>query len=97
MRGDHHRGACVQRHADARHRGADAGVFGDAAGVVLRYVEVGADEDALAGDAALGDEVGKSKDVHGRNSRSHQPRPSLSQSNTAVPLTMVPRMPRRQK
>ena len=45
--GDHHRRAGVQRHADAGHRGADAGVLGDAAGVVLRHVEVGADEPAL--------------------------------------------------
>ena len=48
VRGDHHRRAGVQRHADAGHRGADARVFGDVAGVVLRHVEVGADEHALA-------------------------------------------------
>ena len=65
VRGHHHRRAGVERHADARHRGADARVFGDVAGVILRHVEVGADEDALAGDAALGDEVGESKDIHG--------------------------------
>jgi hypothetical protein len=46
--GDHHRRTGVQRHADAGHRGADAGVFGDAAGVVLRHVEVGTDEHTLA-------------------------------------------------
>jgi hypothetical protein len=45
--------------------GADARVLGDLAGVVLRHVQVGADEDALAGHAALGNEVGKAKDVHG--------------------------------
>ena len=49
---------------DAGHAGADAGVFGDVAGVVLRHVQVGADEDALAGHLAGGDEVGEAEDVH---------------------------------
>ena len=48
VRRDHHRGAGVERHANARQRGADARVFGDGAAVVLRDVEVGSDEDALA-------------------------------------------------
>ncbi|MCY1529351.1 hypothetical protein D9M68_644900 [compost metagenome] len=49
---DHDGGAGVQRHADAGHRGADAGVFADAACVVERHVQVGADEHALAGQGA---------------------------------------------
>ena len=51
VRGDHHRRAGGERHLDGRQRGADAGVLGDAAGVVLRHVEVGANEDATAGGA----------------------------------------------
>ena len=65
VRRHHHGGAGFERHPDARHRGADAGVFGDAAGVVLRDVEIGADEDALPGDFALGAQIGKADDVHG--------------------------------
>ena len=65
VRGNHHRSASLERHLDAGHRGADAGVFGDAAGVVLRHVQVSADEDALAGDPAGGHEIGKTEDVHG--------------------------------
>ena len=34
------------------------------AGVVLRHVQVGADEDALAGDLAGGDQIGEADDVH---------------------------------
>src|SRR5690606_25553501 len=45
---DHDRRAAVERQADAGHRGADAGVFADLAGVVERHVEVGADEHPLA-------------------------------------------------
>jgi hypothetical protein len=63
--GDHHGGASVQRHADARHRGTHAGVFGDVAGGVLRHVEVGADEHALAGYPVGGDEVGETDHFHG--------------------------------
>ena len=33
--------------------------------VVLRHVEVGADEDALAGNFALGAQIGETEDVHG--------------------------------
>ena len=35
------------------------------AGVVLRHVQVGADEDALAGGLALGHEIVEAEDVHG--------------------------------
>src|SRR6202008_1966694 len=48
MRGHHDRGALLQRELDAGHGGADARVVGDGAAVVLRHVQVGADEDALA-------------------------------------------------
>jgi hypothetical protein len=53
VRGDHHRGTGVERHADAPQRGADAGVLGDASVVVLRHVHVGADEHAAPADTAL--------------------------------------------
>ena len=42
-------------HLNARNRCANAGVFSDVAGVVLGYVEVGANEDALAGDVEIGE------------------------------------------
>ncbi|MNN58444.1 hypothetical protein D3C81_1734920 [compost metagenome] len=60
--GDHHRGAGGEAGLDRGHRGADAGVLGDMAGVVLRHVQVGADEDPLAGDFALGNQIGKTQD-----------------------------------
>jgi hypothetical protein len=69
MRGDHHRGAGAERHLDARHRGADARVLGDAAGVVLRHVEIGADEDAALRRLAGGDEICETEDVHSRGRR----------------------------
>jgi hypothetical protein len=52
--GHHHGGAGVQRHADGGNGGADAGVFGDVAGVVQRHVQVGTDEDALDPQRAQG-------------------------------------------
>ena len=54
MRGHHHRRAIFQRELNCRHRGANAGVVGDVAGVVLRHVQVGADEDALVPDVEIG-------------------------------------------
>ena len=66
VRSHHHRGAGLQRHLDAGHRRADARVFGDVARIVLRHVEVGADEHALAGQAAVGHDFVKSKDFHRR-------------------------------
>ena len=77
-------------------------------GIVQRHVEVGADEDALAGDAPLRDEVLEAEDVHGSFSvgeaaasdaraAAYQPRSSFSGSSTAMPVRIVPRMPRRQK
>jgi hypothetical protein len=35
------------------------------AGIVLRHVQVGADEDALASHTASSDEIGETDDVHG--------------------------------
>jgi hypothetical protein len=40
---------------NAGHRSADARIVGDVAGVVLRNVEIGADEDALAGEWKIGE------------------------------------------
>jgi hypothetical protein len=59
VRGDHDGRARVECQADGGHAGADARVFGDTTLLVLRHVEVGADEDALALDAALGTEIGE--------------------------------------
>ena len=65
VRGDHHRRAGGERHLDARQRGADPRVLGDAGpAIVLRHVEVGADEDAALRRLAGGDEVCEAKDVH---------------------------------
>ena len=50
-----------ERVADRRHRRADARVVGDRACVVLRHVQVGADEDALAGDVDVGQATGMSQ------------------------------------
>jgi hypothetical protein len=67
VRGDHHGRAGVERSLDGRHGGADAGVFGDVALIVLRNVQVGADEHALAGQLAFGDQIGETQYlVHGR-------------------------------
>jgi hypothetical protein len=65
MTGDHDGGTGSQRHLDAGHGGADAGVFADLAVVVKWHVEVGADEDALAFGAALSAQIGEANDVHG--------------------------------
>jgi hypothetical protein len=64
VRSDHHRGAGLQRLLDAGHAGADSGVLGDLAGIVLRHVQVGTDEDTLTRHLAGGDEIGKTKNVH---------------------------------
>jgi hypothetical protein len=52
VRGHHHAGARVREPTDRRHARADAPVVGDD-GSVERDVEVGADQDPLAGDALL--------------------------------------------
>ena len=52
--------ACSMQGMEAR----NAGVFGDLAVVVLRDVQVGTDEDALASNFAGSDQVGEAKDVH---------------------------------
>jgi hypothetical protein len=64
VRRHHHGRARLQRHLDGRHRSADARVFGDVARIVLRHVQVRADEHALAGHFALGHEVFESEDGH---------------------------------
>jgi hypothetical protein len=51
------------RLADRGNRGADARVFGDVAGVVLRHVQIGADEHALAAHLPLGDQVGQADEL----------------------------------
>jgi hypothetical protein len=63
VRRDHHGGAGVKRGADRRHGGADASVFGDLAGIVLRHVEVGANEYALVAQGALVDQVLQSGEI----------------------------------
>ena len=61
---DHDGGTGIQRHANSGHAGTHAGVFGDVAGVVLRDIQIGADEHTLASGLALGAEVGKTDDFH---------------------------------
>jgi hypothetical protein len=55
--GDHDGGTGVQRHLDGGDAGADARVFGDLTGIVLRHVQVGADEHAFAFGLAVGNDV----------------------------------------
>ncbi|MCY1549812.1 hypothetical protein D9M68_860100 [compost metagenome] len=65
MRSHHDGGTSVQRHLDRGDAGADARVFGDVARVVLRHVEVGADEDTLTLGLATGAEIGETDELHG--------------------------------
>ncbi len=55
VRGNHHGGALGQCVLDARQRGTDTGVVGDGEVIVLRDVEVGADEYTLAGHIQIGE------------------------------------------
>ena len=55
MRGHHDRCALLERETNARDRGADARVLGDGAAVVLRHVEIGADEHALVLEIEVGE------------------------------------------
>ena len=64
--GDHHGGAGIKRHADARQGGANTGIFGNGAMLVLRHIQVCTDENTLAGHPALSAQVCKTKDIHGR-------------------------------
>ncbi len=73
--GHHDRSAGLECHLDGGHRGADACVFGDAPCIVLRNIEVGADEDALAGHLAAGAQIGEAKDVHRCEERELTDRP----------------------
>ena len=69
MAGDHDGCARIECHLNARHRGADACVFGDVARIVLRHVQIGADENTLAFDLALLAQIRKTNDVHGNSLR----------------------------
>jgi len=64
VRGDHDSCACFERHANGRHAGADARVFGDLAIIVLRHVQVGADENTFAFGRAVGAHIRKTNHVH---------------------------------
>src|SRR5215510_1841799 len=66
VRGDHHPRAGLQRVSDAGNRRADARVVGDLPGVVLRHVEIGADEHALAPQV----KVGHAEDGHEERGKS---------------------------
>ena len=65
MRRHHDRRTSFQSQFNTRHRGTNAGVFGDAARIVLRNIQVGTNKYPLGGDLALGDEVLESENVHG--------------------------------
>jgi hypothetical protein len=62
VRSHHHRGAAGERVADAGHRCANARIVGDRARVVLRDVQVRADEHPLSANV----DVGKAAKVHRR-------------------------------
>jgi hypothetical protein len=72
VRGDHYGSARIERHPDARHRGADARVLGDAAatrgGMVLRHVQISADKYAFARRQAFAHHIGKPEHFHGLGS-----------------------------
>ena len=68
MAGHHHGGPGIQRHLDARNAGADAGVFGDVTGIVLRHIQIGTDENTFAGHLALGDQIRKADHLHEKTS-----------------------------
>ena len=53
MRGHHHCGAACERVANTRHRSANPRIVGDVAGIVLRDVEIGTDEHALAANVGI--------------------------------------------
>src|SRR5690606_16534867 len=55
--GDHHGRARIEAVPDRRDGRADAGVVGDPARVVLRHVEVGANEHAPAGEIQVGESL----------------------------------------
>ena len=61
VRRDHHGGTACERVANGRHRCANPRVVGDRARVVLRHVQVGANEHALAAHV----EVGQASKGHG--------------------------------
>ena len=83
VRSHHHRSAGVQRHLQAGHRSADARVFGDAAVVVLRHVQVGADENALTGGPAVCAKIRKTDEVHGESRRQKSAKKFEKQLQTA--------------
>ena len=64
MRGDHHRRARFQRRANRGHRRTNARVFGDVARVVLRNIQIGANENATAGQLPVRNEPIKSINAH---------------------------------
>ena len=64
MTGHHDGRPGLQGHAHASQRSADTGVLGDAALLVLRYVEVGSDEDAAAPHLPMVAEIGKTQEFH---------------------------------
>ena len=66
MRCNHHCRTRVECHFDGRQRGTDAGVLGDIAGIVLRHVEISADKDAFVFGLAVGAEIGKADELHGK-------------------------------
>ena len=64
VRSHHHGSAGLQRHLDAGNGGADARVFSNATGIVLRHIEVSTNEHALTGHLSLGHEVLKTENFH---------------------------------
>ena len=69
MAGHHHGGPRLQRHFNARHTGAHAGVLGDLPGIVLRHIQVGAYEYPLACNSPLVTQILKAFELHDASSK----------------------------
>src|SRR5882672_10282925 len=80
----HHDGTTArERVANARHRRADARVVGDRSRIFLRYVQVGADEHALATHV----DVRESFEIHGVPAR----RMPIMWTSSYSPSSFLPR------
>src|SRR5690606_4842613 len=64
MRGHHHRSTSLQGLLYGRNRSTNTRIFGDVAVCILRHVEISTDENALALQRALGDQVTQSLKLH---------------------------------
>ncbi len=89
MRCHHDRRASFQRRADRGHRRANARVFGDVARVVLRNVQIGANENATAGQLPVRNQPIKSLDAHEVVKLRRDRRRSRNRSNENAELGII--------